>query len=431
MRIQRRRLLQVAVVGTAAVGVAGGGALLSRPESDVDTPAPARAGSGIAALRQRVARLPDDWTAWAALGMALLEQARSTGDPGGYPEAERALRRSLEVRPKGNAAAATGLGVLAAARHDFGAALDWGREAVAADAYSAPAQGVIADALVELGRYEQAWPAVQRMVDLRPDTGSLARASYTWQLRGETARALTLMGQARTLAPDGGQAAFTATHLAELAFDTGDLATAARHVADGLRQAPGYPPLRAAEARVAAARGDTAGAARTWTALVARIPQPGFLAEYGDLLAATGDAAGARGQYDTVRAAARLQAARGVDVDLELALFLADRGEAGPALSMARATYARRPSIAAADALAWALHAAGERREAMSRADEALRLGTRSPAMLYHRGMIAAADPAHARRARADLDAALRLNPRFSPWHAPRARATLARLAAA
>jgi tetratricopeptide (TPR) repeat protein len=107
---------------------------------------------------------------------------------------------------------------------------------------------VVADALVELGRYEQAWPAVQRMVDLRPDTGSLARASYTWQLRGNTARAITLMAQARTLAPDAGQAAFAATHLAELAFDTGDLQTAARHVVDGLRQAPRYPPLLAVQA---------------------------------------------------------------------------------------------------------------------------------------------------------------------------------------
>ena len=51
--------------------------------------------------------------------------------------------------------------------------------------YSAAALGVQVDALVELGRYEEAERALQRMLDLKPSTASLTRASYHRELHGD------------------------------------------------------------------------------------------------------------------------------------------------------------------------------------------------------------------------------------------------------
>ena len=59
------------------------------------------------------------------------------------------------------------------------------------------------------------------MVDLLPDTGSLARASYAWELRGDIDEARSLMHRALDIAPTAADRAFTRYHLGELAFNAG------------------------------------------------------------------------------------------------------------------------------------------------------------------------------------------------------------------
>jgi tetratricopeptide (TPR) repeat protein len=362
--------------------------------------------------------------------MAYVQQARLTGDPSYYPRADGALRRSLAEHPDGNHLALIGLGALAAARHDFPAALRYGQQALAIDAYSAPAQGVVADALVELGRYPQAWAAVQRMVDLRPDTGSLARGSYVAELRGDVGRARELLSAALQLAPAPADAGYALYYLGELAWNGGDLAGARARWEEGLRRAPGYLPLLVGRARVAAAEGRYAEAVAGYRTVVNRLPQPAYLIEYADLLASRGDPRAAAAQYAVVRTEERLLAAQRVNVDLELAVFDADHGAAARALVEARATYRERRGVLAEDALGWALHRTGRDAEALPHAKAALRQGTRSAAFRYHLGMIelALGDRPGARR---DLAEALRLNPHFSWLQAPRARATLAALGGA
>lgn len=448
-----RRIFSVLAAAALAGGaVLAGAALLAPSHVDQSGPAGGRYGSptllsagrvdgvpagssaalaaNIAAAQRRLARLPGDWATWAELGVAYVQQARLTADPSYYPKAEGALQRSFEVQPRGNFLGLIGQGALAAARHDFAAALRAGQQAAAIDPYSAAAQGVVTDALIELGRYDEAWVAVQRMVDLRPDTGSLARASYAAELRGDAVRARQLLTDALQLAPSPVDAGFACYYLGELAWNSGDVAGAGRWYGEGLRRAPDYLPLLSGRARVAAAQGRYPAAVADYRVLVARQPQPGYLIEFGDLLAAHGDRAGAAAQYAVVRTEERLFAAQGVNVDLELALFDADHGAPDRALAEARAEYAARRSVAVSDGLAWALHVTGRDAEALPHARAAVRLGTRSALFRYHLGMIEAAlgDRAAARR---DLAAALTLNPHFSPVQGPRARAALRRLGGA
>ena len=77
-----------------------------------------------------------------------------------------------------------------------------------------------------------------------------------------------------------------------------------------------------------------------------------------------------------------------------------------------------------ADALGWALTAAGHPREGLAWARRALGLGSRDAGFLYHAGMSARAAGNRA-AARRHLRAALAGNPRFSPLYAPRARRAL------
>jgi Tfp pilus assembly protein PilF len=91
---------------------------------------------------------------------------------------------------------------------------------------------------------------------------------------------------------------------------------------------------------------------------------------------------------------------------------------------------ARRPSIHAADVLAWALYQTGDYTEAKAASQQALRLGTRDALMLYHAGMIAL-KLGETAQAEAYLSQALVLNPHFSLRYADQARQTLAELRAA
>ncbi|HEY0486697.1 MAG TPA: tetratricopeptide repeat protein [Mycobacteriales bacterium] len=436
MRGQLRAVAVAAGVALlAAVLLLGGGALL-RPATGTGAPPPTATatatagqdlGAAVARAQQRLRDVPADYTTWAELGLAYVQQARITADPTYYPRAEGALRRSLAVHPADNAPARVGLGALAAGRHDFAGALTEGRRALAIDPYDSAAYGVVGDALVELGRYDEAYRAIQRMVDLAPGTSSYARASYTWELRGDVSRARQDFQLALDVAPSPDDAGFALYYLGELAWNAGDLRTARSRYDEGLRRAPAYLPLREGQAKVLAAEGRTADAVAVYRSLVARLPQPSYVIELGDLLAATGDRAGADQQYALVRAEERILAANGVDVDLELALFEADHGHPAAALAAARKTYTVRRGILAEDALAWALHAAGRDAEALPHARAAERLGYRSASLRYHLGMIerALGDRTGSRR---DLGAALEINPHFSALQAPVAHRTLAGL---
>ncbi len=62
--------------------------------------------------------------------------------------------------------------------------------------YDADAYGVIGDALVELGRYDEAFEAFQTMVDTKPELASYARVSYARELLGDVVGAIDAMRQA-------------------------------------------------------------------------------------------------------------------------------------------------------------------------------------------------------------------------------------------
>ena len=389
-------------------------------------PANAEDLARIAGLQQRLGRVPRDWSSWAQLGLAYVQQARASADPTWYPKADAALRRSLSLRVDGNFEAMTGMGALAAGRHDFAGALRWGERARAANPWNSSVYGVIGDALVELGRYPEGFRALQRMNDLRPDLSSYARASYAWELQGRTANAIDAMRLALEAAASPADAAWASYYLGELYWNSGKLRQAEASYRQGTLHDPSFVPSREGLAKVAAASGRTREAIAGYQWAIARYPLPQYVIELGDLYAADGQPALARQQYDLLRAEERLFAANGVNVDLELALFDADhRASPDRGVTAARAEWNRRHSVNVADALAWALHAAGNDREALRYSRFALRLGTRSALFHFHKGMIERSLGQLA-AARADLATALEINPHFSTLWAPVAARALA-----
>jgi tetratricopeptide (TPR) repeat protein len=435
-----RRALTIAVTGMLAIGLVLGAAVAFGPRSSlrqagepVSAPVTAAAVDQLstASLPVAIARLqshlrdqPRDAAGWATLGVAYVEQARLSADPTYYPKAQGVLDRSLRLEPNDNDAALAGLGALAAARHNFAAALEFGDRALAINPYGSRANAVRIDALVELGRYAEAMAAARRADEAQPGIPIFTRVAYVFELQGRTADAARVLERAMESATDPGDIAYVATQLGELAWNQGDPASAGRQFEVALRADPGYLPALDGRARVLAARGDLAGAIRERESLVNRLPLPAYLIALGELYEAAHRPDKARQQYDVVDASVRIAQANGVTTDLETALF-ADHGDRATALRAALAERARRDSVHVDDALAWALHVNGRDREALTEARRATRTGYRNALFLYHRGMIEKALGLRA-DARHSLAAALDLNPHFSPLLVPRARAALA-----
>lgn len=427
-----RNLGLVAGVLGAAAGLLVVGAAAGAPRDGTPSASPTAAVrrlDPVEALQAKLKVQPGNYRAWSDLGFAYVQRARTTADPTYYPKADGAFASSLRLHPVGNADALVGQAVLAAARHEFSVALATVDRALKINDFSATAYGVKTDALTELGRYDEARRAAQRLLDLRPGVDAFTRASYQLELRGDVTGARTAMQRAADDAASPADRAFALYFLGELDSNNGDAAGARRSYDAAAVADPTYLPARAGQARSLAASGDPTAALAVYRELVQAQPQPAYLVELGELLESTGQVPAAREQYDVVRATQQLFASSGANVDLELALFEADHGSPVEALKYASAAYRARPqSVLAEDAYAWALHRAGRTEEALPIAVRAQRLGTRLPVLRYHLGVIAAASgqTATARRALTD---ALSLNPAFNPLQAPAARRLLKTLA--
>ena len=445
----RPRLLVGSLVGCL---VLGGGVLLWLPgeRAQVRAPGPApgaQAGAavgagvpaalpGLAALIEereaRVRKRPRDARSWAVLGAAYVEQGRRTsGAAVLYPRAERALRTSLKVRPKGNAEALDGLAALANARRDFRAAREWGEAARELAPRRWRPYPQLIDAYPGLGDYKKADRALERLMKLRSGPDVLARAAGVYRDRGRREDAQAALADAAAGASSPAEEAAWLERAGQLAWERGDLADALRHFRAAVRLDPDQWAAQAGRGRVLAAQGRTSEALSAYRSALARQPMPQYALELGELYESTGRMRQARAQYGRLRARVREDAAGGVDGELVLGLLEADHGEAASAVRRLRAEWRRQPGIAVADALGWALHRAGHHEEALRFAaiatDQEHGGAVRSAPYVYHRGMIER-ELGLAGPARRHLQEALRLNPYFSPLHAPVARAALTRL---
>lgn len=429
-----KKFFSLACVIVIALGI---GTLGTRWANDTLFPRAARAAQSetnystpavITFLENYLDTNPEDYVAMGNLGAAYLQRARETADPTYYNRAEAILLRAVHLQPQ-DFPALSALGELALARHQFHDALRYGAQARAINPDNAAIYGVIGDAQIELGLYDEAFATVQTMVDLRPDLASYARVSYVRELRGDRQGAVEEMQRAVAAgAPRTEALAWALTQLGNLYFDQGNFKNAQAAYQAALAHWRNYSFARAGIANVHAAQGDYARAIEIYQELVNTMPLPQFVIALGDLELAAGKSESAAEIFALVQVEAQLLAANGVDMDAELALFQADhKRDLAKALERARTVYARRPGIFVADTLAWTLYQSGDYVGAEQMMQKARQLGTQNALMFYHAARIA-----HARgrydAAEKYLRDALALNPHFSVLHQADAQTLLSEL---
>jgi tetratricopeptide (TPR) repeat protein len=351
----------------------------------------------VAEMEQQLVAKPGDLSASILLADALLRQARVTGDSRPAGRAAVVLERTLRDNPDSYDALRL-LGAVDLSLHRFAEARAVGMRARDQRPDDAWNYGVIGDAQMELGEYDQAFASFDRMMQLRPGPAAYARVSYAREIRGDLPGALAAMQMAYASTPpqDPEAQAWYSTQLGELQLKLAHADLAERAFRRALFTFPHYPLAGVGVGKAKLALGDRAAALEMFLDQLQRAPTLDLAARIADLYAAMGDADAAEHYLELAEDLAGPAASQ---TEAALALFLAEHDRKLPeAVRLAERVATVRHDIVTEHALAWAYFKVGRLDDAVTAIDRALRTGSLDVTLRTH----AAAIHAAAKRSLAD-----------------------------
>lgn len=335
-------------------------------------------------LQKATEKNPDSMDPWILLGRAWARKARRTRDPGFWLNTDACTKIVFEREPKHRMARQLAAMVLLE-QHAFGDAKDAAEQLLLEDKDDLDALGLKSDAALELGQFDEALAAAQKMVDLKPNLPSYARAAHLSWIHGDGKSAKSIYRAALDARDprDPEPFAWVLTEAAMIFWHQGDIDGADAGFDKALEALPDEPSALVGKARVALAKGD----AKRAIELAERAYSRSNLCEaawiLGDARKQANDEKGAEEAYQRMVDCGRKGDRR------TLALFFAtkdrDRDEA---LSLAKEEAKTRRDIHTRDALAWALYRKGDFAAARLESDAATIHGTKEPTLLYHAGAI-------------------------------------------
>jgi tetratricopeptide (TPR) repeat protein len=299
-------------------------------------------------------------------------------------------------------------------RHDFKTAAQYSMALTEWSPMDPWNWGTLGDALTELGQYERAAEAYQKMVSRRPDLSSYNRAAYFRFLYNDPANAEKIMKMAIAAgSPMAENTAWCQVELGKILLKTGKVKEAGQTFQAALRLFPDYHPALAGLAQTAAAQGDWKSAIANMKRAQAATPLPDYAAALYDYYTAAGEAKEADKQKEMIFVIDDLGQATKEKANRNLAIIYADHDwKLDRALELAKAELDVRGDIYTYDALAWALYKNRDFSAAAGAMKNAMQFQTPEPAFYYHAGMIANA-LGKKEEARDLLKKALDLNPKF------------------
>ncbi len=251
--------------------------------------------------------------------------------------------------------------------------------------------GTLGDALMELGEYEPAAEAYERMMRLRPDLASYNRASYYRFIHGDAAGAIEIMQRAITAgsrAPEN--VAWCLVDLGHLYFKTGRYPLAEQAYNAALKVFPAYHPAYYGLGRLHLDQAKYPAAITELKLAQNAVPMVEYVAALEDAYRAVGRLEEAKSQEKMLAAIDRLERANNQAANRGLAIVYADHDrQLRRALELAQGELNFRRDIYTYDALAWALHKNRRDEEAWQAMEQALRLRTPEPLFHAHAAAIA------------------------------------------
>ena len=271
-------------------------------------------------------------------------------------------------------------------RHQFAEAAESSRRLIRIAPSDPWNWGTLGDGLIEMGDYDAAGDAYQKMVTLRPDLASYNRAAHFRFLYNDAAGAIEIMQRAiesGSAAPEN--VAWCLVDLGNIYLKTGQRDAAKKSFEQALRVFPNYHPSLAGVGRVLAQSGDVKGAIASYARAQQITPLPDYAAALFDLHMKLGQVEQARKQKELIEMTHAVSKASGERANRNLVLIFADHGwNLDRALELAQGELEFRRDVYSYDALAWALYKNGRVPEAREAMEKALKLATPEPLFREH-----------------------------------------------
>ena len=361
---------------------------------------------------------PRETTSWVRLGDSFMQKARETADLSFYGKAEGCYAKALVISPT-RTEAIIGQAWVNSGRHEFEKSVELANKALAIDPENNEAFGLMGDAYVEMGKYDDAMIQYQKMLDLRPDLSSYSRGAHMMQLTGDTRKALWLIDKAiKAGGPYAENTAWCRAQEAQMLLGVGAYMPADKLMTEALKNNPKNYHLLVTQGRTKSALKQYPAAIESFKKAIEIAPQVDAVIALGDLYTVTGKPELAKNQYDLVESIHKLNKANGVRGDLQIAQYYADHDIRLPeALKMAEEECKTRSNVYAEDILAWCYFKNDRLPEAKNAIETALSKKTPEALFLYHKGMIEA-KLGEVSEARKTLYEALSVSPNFHPIYA-------------
>jgi len=379
-----------------------------------------------AAMEGLLAKLradPTDQKSRLLLAEAYMQEGRVTGNHPYYDAAAmQLLQEVLKADPESFEALCCQAS-LSLTQHHFSQGLALAEQAQAINPNSGYVYGLLTDANVELGHYDQAVKMADKMNQVRPDLTAYARVSYLREIHGDLPGAIQAMDMAvKAGYPGLEQTEWSRVALGHLYEVSGQLDQAAGYYQQTLTLRPNYAYALAGLARVAAARKDYTTAINNLNLARATVKDYAFTDELVDVYRLNhqpAEAAKMAQESVSMLADAAKQANDNEELghytDRELAYAYLKTNELDKALEHAKIEYARRPdNIDVNETLAWVYYKRGEYAEAQKYMQVARRTNSQNPVLLCRAGLILS-KTGKAAEGRALIEKAVKTAPYLNP----------------
>src|SRR5829696_8221986 len=190
-----RKLLPAILVLAAAVDFGCSVQKAAAPETKTTSLDVADSDPEAATALKLIDKAPDSPAGYTALAIHYLKKVRQTADFGYAAKADTEIDKALAADPK-DAIARKLKASIHLSFHRFDQSMTLTNELLAESPSDPYLYGVLADANMELGNYDAAVQAAQKMVDMRPETSSYARVAQLRTLYGDHNGAIEIMKQA-------------------------------------------------------------------------------------------------------------------------------------------------------------------------------------------------------------------------------------------
>jgi tetratricopeptide (TPR) repeat protein len=323
-------------------------------------------------------------------------EARVTGEHPYYYNAalltlNETLKDTLKLTPDQHFTALFYKSTVQLSQHKFNEALVTGEKALALNNTNSGIYGVLVDANVEIGNYDDAVKNCDKMISIRPDLRSYSRISYLREIYGDLKGSIKSMEQAiEAGAPYSEYKCWTIVTMGKMLENHNQLDSAMAYYEFAAKERANYPFGIAGMASVQGKLGNYSKADSMYKVALSSVPEISFIMDQAKLYQKQGKKAAVKRLIPRIESMFKEDIESGHNVNMEYAFFLLDfKKDYKRALDLGLKEYKLRPNnIDVNRLLAFAYYANGDNENAAKHSKIAMKTNKQEGDLYCINGLI-------------------------------------------